>query len=172
MENSENEIVNRVANSSLVTFNLEDHFPDQPIAEIDLATLLYEGIILREKDLREFIKNHDWSAYTHQHVAITCSVDAVIPTWAFILVGIAVQPFALTVVYGNREVLMANLYRQVLDRIDWEQYRDQKVVIKGCNDKGIPASAYVDAATRLRPVAASLMFGEPCSTVPLFKKSK
>jgi len=172
MENQENEIINRVANSSLVTFNLEDYFPDRPIAEIDLASLLYEGIILREKDLREFIKSHDWSAYTNQHVAITCTADAVIPTWAFILLGIAAQPFALSVVYGNREVVVANLYRQVLDQINWDQFRDQKVVIKGCNDKGIPVFAYVDAATRLRPVAASLMFGEPCSTVPLFKKQK
>ncbi len=172
MDNRENEIINRVANSSLVTFNLEDYFPERPIVEIDLASLLYEGIMLREKDLRDFIKSHDWSAYANHHVAITCSVDAVIPTWAFILLGIAAQPFALSVVYGNREDVMANLYRRVLDQINWEQFRDQKVVIKGCNDKGIPASAYVDAATRLRPVAASLMFGEPCSTVPLFKKSK
>ncbi|HQQ97390.1 MAG TPA: DUF2480 family protein [Cyclobacteriaceae bacterium] len=172
MENRQDEIVNRVTNSTLVTFNLEDYFPDHPIAEIDLASLLYEGIILREKDLRDFIKNHDWSVYTHQHVAITCSVDAVVPTWAFMLLAIAVQPFALTVIYGNREAMMANLYRQALDRIDWEQYREQKVVIKGCNNKGIPTYAYVDAAARLRTVSASLMFGEPCSTVPLYKKPK
>jgi hypothetical protein len=172
MEDGADEIVNRVANSSLVTFNLEDYFPDETIAEIDLASLLHQSIILREKDLRDFIKNHDWSAYTQKHVAIHCSVDAVIPTWAFILIGIAVQPFALSVIYGHREELIGHLYRSALERIDWEQFRDQKVVIKGCNDKGVPLTAYVDAAARLRPLAASLMFGEPCSTIPLFKRPK
>lgn len=172
MNADEKEIINRVANSSLITFNLEELYPSGEQAEVDLKDLLFQGLILREKDLREFIKVHTWQNYQHKNVAVFCSTDAVIPTWAFMLIGIALQPFANKIVFGNRDVLASQLFKEALDKVDWEKFRDAKVVIKGCSDVHVPESAYVEAATRLRPLAASILYGEPCSTVPLYKKPK
>ncbi len=168
----ENEIINRVANSSLITLNLEELYPSGEQAEIDLKALLFQGLILREKDLRDFIKIHPWQNYQQKNVAVFCSADAVIPTWAFMLIAIALQPFANKIVFGNRDVLASQLFKVALDKMDWEKFRGAKVVIKGCSDVHVPESAYVEAATRLRPVAASILYGEPCSTVPLYKKPK
>ena len=168
----EPEIVNRVTSSSLITLNLEELHPGGEVSEIDLKDLLFQGLILREKDLRDFIKSHDFKKYAGKNVAIHCSADAVIPTWAYMLVGIALQPFAKRIVFGNRNELMRQLFSEALDKIDWGKYRDAKVVIKGCSDVHVPESAYVDAAARLRPIAASIMYGEPCSTVPLYKRAK
>ncbi len=171
-DHKQNEIINRVANSALVTFNLEDLYPKGSQASIDLKELLYQGMILREKDLREFIKQHDWGHYQNKNVAIHCSADAVIPTWAYMLVGISLQPFARRVVFGTPDDLTSQLYQEALSLVDWEQFRNAKVVIKGCSDVAVPESAYLEAATRLRPVAASILYGEPCSTVPLYKQPK
>ena len=168
----QNEIFNRVANSSLVTFNLEELLPSGEQAEVDLKDLLFKNLILREKDLREFMKNHEWRQYENKNVAVFCSADAIIPTWAYMLLGIALQPYAKSIVFGNREVLTTQLFKEALDHVDWEKFRDAKVVIKGCSDVHVPESAYVEAATRLRPVAASILYGEPCSTVPLYKRPK
>jgi len=168
----ENEIINRVANSSLVTFDLQELSPKSTLAEIDLKEIFFEGLILREKDLRDFIKNHDWQQYQSKNVAVHCSADAVIPTWAYMLIGVALAPLAAKVVFGDRTVLLTSLYKEALDNIDWEKFRDAKVVIKGCSDVHVPESAYVEATVRLRPVAASILYGEPCSTVPLFKRPK
>ena len=168
----QNEIVNRVANSSLVTLNLEELFPTGEQAEVDLKDLLFQHLILREKDLREFIKIHEWRQYVHKNVAVFCSADAIIPTWAYMLISIALQPYAKLIVFGNREVLTMRLFKDALDHVDWEKFRDAKVVIKGCSDVHVPESAYVEAAARLRPVAASILYGEPCSTVPLYKRPK
>lgn len=168
----ENEIINRVANSTLVTLNLEELYPTGEMAEIDLKDLLFQGQILREKDLRNFIKTQDWHLYQSKNVAVYCSIEAVIPTWAFMLVGIALQPFAAKIVFGNLDVLASELFKEFLDRMDWEKFRDAKVVIKGCSHVHVPESAYMEAAARLRPVAASILYGEPCSTVPLYKKPK
>lgn len=168
----ENEIINRVANSSLVTFNLEELYPAGEPAEIDLKDHLFQGLILREKDLRDFIKVHPWQNYQGKHVAVWCSADAVIPTWAYMLIAIALQPFANKIVFGDRAVLTSQLFKDALDKMDWEKFRNAKVVIKGCSDVHVPESAYVEAAARLRSVAASILYGEPCSTVPLYKKSK
>lgn len=168
----QNEIVNRVANSSLVTFNLEEIVPSGERAAFDLKDLLFQGMILREKDLRDFIKIHEWRQYENKNIAVYCSADAIIPTWAFMLIGIALQPYVKRIVFGNAEVLAAQLFKDALDKIDWEKFRDAKVVIKGCSDVHIPESAYVEAATRLRPLAASILYGEPCSTVPLYKRPK
>lgn len=168
----ENEIINRVANSSLITFNLEELCPSGEQAEIDLKAILFQGLILREKDLRGFIKVHPWQNYQHKNVAVFCSADAVIPTWAFMLVGIALQPFANKIVFGNRDALASLLFKEALDKVNWEKFRDAKVVIKGCSDVHVPESAYVEAATRLRPLVASILYGEPCSSVPLYKKPK
>jgi Protein of unknown function (DUF2480) len=169
---AENEIINKVANSALVTINLEELVAVGEIAEIDLKELLFQGLILREKDVRDYIKNTDWTAYQNKSVAIFCSADAVIPTWAFMLIGIALQPHAAGVVYGSRAELIARIFNESLNKVDWGKFKDAKVVIKGCSDQHIPESAYVEAATRLRPYASSIMYGEPCSTVPLYKKPR
>lgn len=168
----ENEIINRVANSSLITFNLEELYPTAQVEEIDLKDLLFQGLILREKDVRDFIKTHDWLHYQNKNVAVHCSADAVIPTWAYILIGIALQPYAYKIVFGNLGVLASQLFKEALDKVDWEKFRDAKVVIKGCSDVHVPESAYVEAAVRLRPLASSILYGEPCSTVPLYKRPK
>lgn len=168
----EKEIVNRVSNSALVTLNLEDLHPSMQIAEFDLKDLLFQDLVLREKDLREFVRTHDWAQYKSKDVALFCSADAIVPTWAFMLVAIAAQPYAHRVVFGNKEKVVANHFHEALREIDWEQYRNAKVVIKGCSDVHVPESAFIEAASRLREVAASIMYGEPCSTVPLFKRQK
>ncbi len=136
----EEAIVNRVAGSGLVTLNLEDHFPTIGISEIDLKDLLVEGLMLREKDLREFIRTHDWNHYKDKVVAVHCSSDAILPTWAYMLVAIALQPYAKRSVYGNREAALTLIYLEALNTIDWNQYRDAKVVVKGCSDVHVPES--------------------------------
>ncbi len=167
----ENTIVNRVAGSGLITLNLEDLHPRAEIAEIDLKQLLVGGFMLREKDLREFIRSHDWQQYQGKIVAVHCSVDAVVPTWAYMLLSIALQPFSLLTVFGNRQSALTTAYHDALRKIDWTEYRGAKVVVKGCSDVHVPESVFVEAAGHLREVAASIMYGEPCSTVPLYKKA-
>lgn len=168
----ENEIVNRVAASPLRTFDLEEfHTPGLRVL-LDIKDQLHEGLILREEPFRAWIKSHPWANYQGQLVAITCSADAIVPTWAFMLVAIALQPHAAKVVFGNLAELEHQLYLDKLNQVDFTQFRQAKVVIKGCSKAEVPASVYVEATNRLRPVAASLMFGEPCSTVPLFKAGK
>ena len=168
----ENEIINRVSNSALITFNLEELSPSGEVAEIDLKNILFQGLILREKDIRDFIKTHDWKEYQNKNVAVHCSADAVIPTWAYMLISIALQPFANKIVFGSTSMMVSWLFKEALDKVVWEKFKDAKVVIKGCSDLHVPESAYVEAAARLRPLAASIMYGEPCSTVPLYKKSR
>ncbi|HET9054678.1 MAG TPA: DUF2480 family protein, partial [Cyclobacteriaceae bacterium] len=137
---------------------------------VDLKDQLFQGLILREKDLRDFIKSNDWSFYQGKFVAITCSADAVIPTWAYMLVAIALKPYAKAVGFGSLEKLEEKLFDDALEKIDWKQFEGKKIVVKGCSKVHVPPSAYVKTITGLQPVAASLMFGEACSTVPLFKR--
>ena len=170
--NREEEITNKVANSSLITFNLEEYYESGDRILIDIKDQLYQGLILREKDLRDFIKSHEWAQYQDKFVAITCSVDAVIPTWAFMLLAIALRPFAKRVVFGSLQDLEIENFRNALAKIEWSSFKDAKVVVKGCSKIEVPIATYVDVVNYLRPYASSLMFGEPCSTVPLFKKSK
>jgi hypothetical protein len=165
-----NEIVNRVSNSQLVTFDLEELYRPGERVLFDLKALLYQELVLREKNFRDFIKAHDWTQYQNKFVAITCSADAIVPTWSFMLVSSSIQPFAAHVIFGELRDLETDLFQQSLERIDWEKYRNAKVVIKGCSKIEVPVSAYVLATNRLRPMAASIMFGEPCSTVPIFKR--
>jgi Protein of unknown function (DUF2480) len=166
----EKEIINRVTGSSLITFDLEEYYQPGERVLFDLKDQLFQGLILREKDLRDFIKSNDWSFYTDKFVAITCSVDAIIPTWAYMLVAIAIKPYAKTVEFGTLGKLEERLYEEALSKIDWEQFRNAKIVVKGCSNVEVPASAYVKTVAKLQPIAASLMFGEACSTVPLFKR--
>lgn len=166
----ENEIVNRVSNSPLVTFDLEELYTLGERVLFDIKSLLFQELILREKDFRDFIKSHDWSQYTNKYVAIMCSADAVVPTWAYMLLTASLQPYASVVIFGSLQDLEITLFKNALDKIEWGKFSDSKVVIKGCSKVEVPISSYVEVTNRLRPVASSIMFGEPCSTVPVFKK--
>jgi hypothetical protein len=167
---TEDKIINRVATSALVTLDLEQYYVQGERVEFDIAPQLFQGLILKEKDFRDFIKNNDWSQYQDKLVAVYCSADAVIPTWAYMLLSVALQPFARKIVFGKPEELERALFQEALSNIDWSSFKDAKVVIKGCSKLEVPVSAYVEATFILRGIAASIMFGEPCSTVPVFKR--
>jgi len=169
---TENEIVNRVTNSGLVTLSLEDYYVPGERVILDIKDQLFEGLILREKDFRTFIKTNDWSVYNGKFVAITCSADAIVPTWAYLLLVSVLQPVAREIVFGGLEDLEKKLFYDSLSKIDWNQFRDQRVVVKGCSKVEVPTAIYVEAGQRLMTLAASIMFGEPCSTVPVYKRPK
>ena len=164
--------VNRVASSGLLTLNLEEYLHAGERVVYDIKDNLFHGLMLREKDFREFIKTHDWTQFEGQNVAIICSADAIVPTWAYMLLAIKLQNHAHRYVFGNLEALEQALFQEAILGIDAEDYRDAKVVVKGCGEKPVPTFAYVEIMRKLLPVAASVMYGEPCSTVPLYKKPK
>ncbi len=168
----ESTIINKVANSSLITLNLEDYYPQGERVVYDIKDNLYEGIMLREKDFRAFVKKHDWAQYQKQYVALTCSADAIVPTWAYMLLVTKLEPYAKKVVFGNLETLEAVLFQEALATVDVASFLDAKVVIKGCGKLPVPTFAYTEITRLLRPYASSIMYGEPCSTVPLYKKLK
>ena len=165
------EIVNKVANSVLEVFDLEDYYPKGVRTQIDISQWLIEGFLLKEKDFREQLKNHDWSQYKDQYVAITCSTDAIVPAWASILVAIQLAPFAKKIINGSIEDLESSLYEELLSKIDYSVYSNKPIIIKGCSRKPVPMRAYVLAAHYLQPFARSIMYGEACSAVPLYKAS-
>ncbi|MBK6382557.1 MAG: DUF2480 family protein [Chitinophagaceae bacterium] len=162
--------VNKVAESGLITLDLEKYYPKGDTAVFDLKEHLFMGMILKEKDFREALKNLDWSVYTNKNVALTCSVDAVIPVWAWMLVVTYLQPIAKEIVMGDEKELHKNLFLKNLSAIDVNGFADKKVVIKGCGETPIGDYVYMEITKLLRPVAKSIMYGEPCSTVPVFKK--
>lgn len=164
------EIINRVANSALEVFDLEDYYPKGPRVEIDLAQWLFEGFLLREKDFRESLKNLDWSQYENAYVAVFCSTDAILPAWASVLVTMHLAPFAKRIISGKIDDITPVLYDEILANLDYSAYADKPVIIKGCMKKPVPMSAYVLAAQKLQPVAKSVMYGEACSAVPLYKR--
>ncbi|NML67845.1 DUF2480 family protein [Hymenobacter sp. RP-2-7] len=164
--------VNRVASSGLVTLNLEEYIHPGERVVYDIKDNLFHGLMLREKDFREFIKTHDWAQYAGQNVAIICSADAIVPTWAYMLLATKLQAHAHHYVFGSLEALEQSLFEQAIARLNPADYQDAKLVVKGCGDKPVPTFAYVAIMQRLLPVAASIMYGEPCSTVPLYKKPK
>jgi hypothetical protein len=166
------EIINKVANSTLEVFDLEDYYPKGIRSQIDLSQWLIEGFLLKEKDFREALKNHDWQQYQDHFVAINCTTDAILPAWASILVTINVAPFAKKVVNGTLADLDISLYQEILSGIDYSTYKDKSVIIKGCSKKPVPMSAYIEAAQNLQPFAKIIMYGEACSAVPLYKASK
>ncbi|HEY6144216.1 MAG TPA: DUF2480 family protein [Flavobacterium sp.] len=166
------EIENKVANSILEVFDLEDYYPKGIRAQIDISQWLLEGFLLKEKDFREHLKNHDWSQYQDQYVAINCSTDAIVPAWASILVAIQLAPFAKKIVNGNFEDLDSALYEEILSKIDYSVYENKPVIIKGCSKKPVPTRAYILAAHHLQGFARSIMYGEACSAVPLYKSPK
>jgi hypothetical protein len=166
----QDEIRNKVAESSLITFNLEDLYQLGPRKTFDLADFLFEGLILREKDYRERLKEFDWSSYRHAFVNIQCSADAIVPQWAFMLAATYLQPVAKRVVMGTSETLETVLYQEALSDLDLEQFRDERVIVKGCSKYPVPTSAYVEFVSKLAPIAKAVMYGEACSTVPIFKR--
>lgn len=169
MEIQEN-IVNKVAQSSLLSFDLASLYTSGERIVFDIKDNLFHGLMLREKDFREFIKNNDWSVYQDKNVAVICSSDAIVPTWAYMLLATKLAPFAANVFFGDLEQLEIYLYNKVIQNLDTEIFKDQKVVIKGCGDIFVPIAAFVALTTKFTPVAKSIMYGEPCSTVPLFKR--
>lgn len=169
VENS-NIIENKVANSGLVTLNLEDYFHQGERVVLDIKEWLFREMLLKEKDFREFVKIHDWNQYQGKNVAFTCSTDAVIPTWAYMLLAVNIEPFANRYVFGDLATLETVLYQDALSKIDFEQYKDLRVIVKGCSDVPVPVSAYVEITHKLSPLVKSLMYGEACSNVPIWKR--
>lgn len=163
-------IVNKVAESGIVSLDLEHFLPQKPIVVFDLKDYLFMGLILKEKDFRASLLTIDWSQYEGKHVAITCSADAVIPMWANMLVASYLQPVAASVGFGTEQGRRAELLLEEIRKIDVAAYLDKRVVVKGCGENPIPEAAYVSITEKLRAVAKSIMYGEPCSTVPIYKK--
>lgn len=168
----EEEIINRVANSVLEVFDLEDYYPKGIRTQLDISQWLLDGFLLKEKDFREVLKNYDWSQFQDHYVAIHCSTDAILPAWAIILVTTYLSPYAKKVVSGNLYDLETALYQEILPTLDYSKYQDKPVIIKGCSKKPVPESAYIMAVQKLQPFAKSIMYGEACSAVPLYKKAK
>jgi len=166
------EIINKVALSGIITIDLEEFYPQGERVLFDIKDLLFQGLILREKDFREFVKNEDWSKYKNKYVALICSADAIVPTWAYMLLATQLEPYVKKVVFGNLEILETILYSEILGKLNINDYKDARIVIKGCGHLPVPKAAYVEIARLLRPVAKSIMYGEACSTVPLYKQAK
>lgn len=165
-------IINKVAQSALLTLDLEKFYPEGETAVFDLKDHLFMGLILKEKDYREALKNMDWSIYQDKNVAITCSADAIIPLWAYMLATTYLEPFAKEIVFGNEAQLFNTLFLKNIWKLDAKEYQGKRVVVKGCGDKKIPETAYVEITKMLRPIVKSIMYGEPCSTVPIYKAPK
>lgn len=163
-------MINKVAESGIITLNLEDYYPQGEVMLFDLKDYLFMGLILKEKDFREALKNLDLTPYQNKNIAITCTADAVIPMWANMLVASYLQPVAKNVVFGNEDFLQKTLFLKNLYKINPAEFADKRVVIKGCGELPVSESAYVEITNLLRPVVKSIMYGEPCSTVPIFKK--
>ncbi|PCH77597.1 MAG: hypothetical protein COB98_02885 [Flavobacteriaceae bacterium] len=164
------EIVNRVANSKLITLDLEDYYPVGSRVIFDIKPWLFQELILKEKDFREQVKNHDWSQYKDSYVSLTCSSDAIIPSWAYLLISTQLTQHARHIIIGDLEQLETSIFEKIISNIPTEQFTDKPVIIKGCSSKPIPETAYIRLIEKLQPVVKSLFFGEACSTVPLYKK--
>jgi hypothetical protein len=163
------DIINRIANSKLITVNLEDYYPKGQHVLFDIKDWLFEGFVLREKDFRNQVAEYDWSQYQDSYVALTCSTDAIIPGWAYMLISIQLQPFVKKVIIGNLETLETSIYQDVLNILDVSEFTDKPIIIKGCSKKPVPQNAYIMLANKLKPIVKSIMYGEACSSVPLYK---
>ncbi|MGB5667203.1 MAG: DUF2480 family protein [Maribacter sp.] len=164
------EIINRVAQSQLITIDLEDYYPKGERVLLDIKDWLFEDIVLREKEFRTYIAEHDWSQYQSKYVAIYCSTDAIVPGWAYMLVATKLQPFTKNVVKGSLQDLETSNYQTIIANLDLTQFTGKPVIIKGCSNKPVPQNAYLWITQKLLPIAKSVMYGEACSSVPLFKK--
>lgn len=166
----EKEIVNKVQQSGIITIDPEEFYPQQECVEYDLAQNLWQGLVLKEKDFRNFIAAYNWNMYKNKNVAIYCSADAIIPHWAYMLLTCALTPYAGKIIYGNKEQLLAELMLEKIEKLDTSEFKNARVVIKGCGEKQIPQAVYIKLSQVLLPCVKSLMYGEPCSTVPVYKK--
>lgn len=164
------EIINRVSESNLVTIELEDFYPKGKRIVFDISKWLHEGLILIEKDFRKNLQEHDWKQYNNNYVALTCSTDAIIPSWAYLLITTKLSAFAKKIVVGNLELLETVIFQDIISTLDLKIYKDKPVIVKGCSNKPIPETTSVQLVEKLLPVAKSIMFGEACSTVPLYKR--
>ncbi|MFT5969970.1 MAG: hypothetical protein ACI8ZO_000475 [Flavobacteriales bacterium] len=166
------ELINKVAQSSLITFNLEDYYPQGKRMSLDITPWLFEELFLKEKDFRAYVKAQDWSQYKDAHLALFCSADAIVPTWAYMLIAAEVSPFVSSIFHGTETELNKMLFQKAIDAIDTTELSDQRVIVKGCSNLPVPEHAYVAIVNKLQPIVKSLMFGEACSSVPLYKKKK
>ena len=164
------EIVNRVANSGLVNFDLEAYYPKGQRQLIDLKDWLFEGLILKEKDFRQAVKDYDWAQHQDHYIAIDCSADAIVPVWSYMLISNAISPYAKKVVKGSLEDLESLIFHELINTLDINHFKNQRVIVKGCSNLPIPESAYVAITNKLSPVVKSIMYGEACSSVPIYKK--
>jgi hypothetical protein len=167
-----NEIVNRVANSKLITIDLEEFYPKGIRTKIDIKQWLFHELILKEADFRNYLISHNWSQYQDHYVVLHCSTDAIIPSWAYMLISTYLQPFAKKTIIGSLKDLETALYSQIIANLNINDYSGKPVIIKGCANKPIPETAYIQLIEKIQPVVSSIMFGEACSTVPLFKRKK
>ncbi|NDF97845.1 MAG: DUF2480 family protein [Chitinophagia bacterium] len=165
-------IVNKVAESGLISLDLEQWYPGQPTALFDIKDHLFMGMIVKEKAFRESLKQTDWSVYNNKAVAITCSADAIIPVWAYMLLASYLQPVCADLYIGTEQELLKHLFLRNIDAADLSSYKDQRVIVKGCGDTPIGEFAYAEITKRLLPLVKTLMYGEPCSTVPVYKKPR
>jgi hypothetical protein len=172
MNNMTDDIVNRVANSKLVTIDLEDFYPIGERIAFDIKDWLFEEIVLKEKEFRAFVKNHDWTQYQDAYVALHCSSDAIIPSWAYLLITVNLAPYTNRVVVGDIEKIENTLFTEIINGLDLEFFKDKLILVKGCSDKLIPQTAYVHLIERLIPVVSTIMYGEACSNVPLYRAKK
>ena len=163
-------IVNKVAASSIITINLEDFLPKEEVVVFDLKDFLFMGLILKEKDFRAALLTINWQEYENKNVALTCTADAIIPVWAYMLVASYLQPFAKEIGFGDAAAITNSILQKNINALQTGEYTDKRIVIKGCGDIQIHESAYISITEKLRPYAKSIMYGEPCSTVPIYKK--
>lgn len=170
--NSDKPLVNRVAASGLITLNLEDFFPKAEVVSFDLKDYLFMELILKEKDFRAALKEHNWEQYQGKILLVYCSTDAIIPVWAYMLVSAYATPYAADIFQGEAEDFYKAIFRKALSEINPSEYEQKRIVIKGCSDKPVPPAAYVELTRLLQPYAQSIMYGEPCSTVPIFKRPR
>lgn len=163
-------IINKVAQSTLLSFDLASLYTPGERVLYDIKDNLFQGLMLKEKDFRDFIKSNNWESYLNKNVALVCTSDAIVPTWAYMLLATKLKPYVNRLIFGDLEQLEIELYNTAIQNLDIEQFRDQKIVIKGCGKIFVPVSAFVAFTAKITPVAKSIMYGEPCSTVPIFKR--
>lgn len=166
----EETIINKVAQSGLINIDLEDYYPKGKRMIIDISEALFQGLLLKEKDFRAWVKEHNWEQYKDAYLAVHCSTDAIVPVWAYMLVASSLDNLAKKVVFGTLEELETLIFSQIIHDLDVSEWVDKRLIIKGCGNLPVPRSAYVMITNKLRPIAKSIMYGEACSTVPIYKK--
>ena len=170
MSQASEPILNRVAQSKIFTFDLEDYYPEGKRISLDIKKWLFKELILKEKEFRADLAQHDWSQYQDAYVALYCSSDAIVPGWAYMLIATKLEPYAKKTVQGDLQQLETLLYQSIIETLDVTEFEDRLVIIKGCTNRPVPPNAYLLISQKLQPIVKSLMYGEACSSVPLFKR--